>query len=492
MFYKIFSFSNVTLVVALLLSAIAAWYSIIGLTAIFAAAVIPIIIMGSALELAKVVTTIWLRKYWHQCSYLLKTYLVMAVILLAFLTSMGIFGFLSKAHTDQNLVSGDVQSKLNIYDEKIKTAKENIEANRKQLKQMDEAVDQVMARSTTEEGATKANNIRKSQQRDRSALAKDIEAQQKIITQLNDEAAPIRAEIRKVEAEVGPIKYIAALIYGDDPDQNLLERAVRWVIIILVIVFDPLALMLVIAANQSKEWDRKILEDKLAMNIVAEPPNVALRPFTQEEVNALDGIKEKVDSVDDVVPPTEKPQEIDKFAYLKKPFAHFKNLKPMVAKPEENPSKGVVDTTPDFEGVKINNEWVQTGPKLEKKPYVVDENNYVAYDNRHMPMAVFKELYPELALQEDENVGVTKFGTEFPREARTGETFVRVDAFPNRAYKFNGTRWIEINKKLTDIHLTNEYLEFLVEKIANGEYDIEILSENEQQMVEDYIKKQQG
>ena len=120
--------SNLTLLVALSLSTVAAYYSIIGLTAIFAGAVIPIIVMGSILEVGKICTTVWLRKYWSRAGWILKSYLVPAVILLAFLTSMGIFGFLSKAHSDQNLVSGDVQAKLSIIDEKIKTAKDNIES----------------------------------------------------------------------------------------------------------------------------------------------------------------------------------------------------------------------------------------------------------------------------------------------------------------------------------------------------------------------------
>jgi hypothetical protein len=210
--------------------------------------------MGGSLELGKVTAAVWLKNNWHRASLQFKLYLLPAVTLLMFITSMGIFGFLSKAHNDQNLVSGDVQSKISIYDEKIKTAKENIEADRKQIKQMDDAVDQVMARSTTEGGADKSNTIRRSQARDRASLAKDIEANQKIISQLNDQAAPIRAEVRKVEAEVGPIKYIAKLIYGDNPDANILEKAVVWVIITIVAVFDPLALVLILAAQQSIRW----------------------------------------------------------------------------------------------------------------------------------------------------------------------------------------------------------------------------------------------
>jgi hypothetical protein len=249
------------LISGLSISAVAVYYSVAGLVSIFAAAVIPIIVMGVALEISKLIATIWLKLNWQRAPIFIKTYMTVAVAILMIITSMGIFGFLSKAHSDQSLVSGDVQSKIAIYDEKIKTAKENIEANRKQLKQMDEAVDQVMGRSTDEKGADKANAIRKSQQRDRSALAKDIEANQKLIASLNDQAAPIRAEVRKVEAEVGPIKYIAAFVYGDNPDANVLEKAVTWVIIIIVSVFDPLAVILLLASQYSFQWFRKQEEE---------------------------------------------------------------------------------------------------------------------------------------------------------------------------------------------------------------------------------------
>ena len=260
----------ITLLTALLLSAVAAYFSIAGLMAIFSSAVIPIAVMGGTLELAKIVTASWLYRNWKTAPLLFRYYLVSSTIILSLITSLGIFGYLSKAHNDQNLVSGDVQSKIAIYDEKIKTARENIEANRKQLKQMDEAVDQVMGRSTDEKGADKAVSVRRNQSRDRNALAKDIEANQKLIATLNDEAAPIRAEVRKVEAEVGPIKYIAALIYTEQT-VDVLEKAVRWVIIALVIVFDPLAILLLIAANMS-------LRNLHANSVSATPLSVSQTP----------------------------------------------------------------------------------------------------------------------------------------------------------------------------------------------------------------------
>ena len=246
----------------LTISAVAIWYSVAGLVSIFAAAMIPIIVMGVVLEVSKLIATVWLKINWNRAPIFIRTYLLVAIAILMVITSMGIFGFLSKAHSDQSLVSGDVQAKIAIYDEKIKTERENIEANRKALKQMDEAVDQSMARSTTEQGANRSVNIRQSQARERTRLQNEITASQKKIAGLNEERAPIAAEVRKVEAEVGPIKYIAAFIYDSNPDANLLEKAVTWVIIIIVSVFDPLAVILLLASQYSFQWFRTAREEE--------------------------------------------------------------------------------------------------------------------------------------------------------------------------------------------------------------------------------------
>jgi hypothetical protein len=266
---KIFSLSTLALITALTLSGIAAWYSVVGLTAIFAAAVIPIIIMGGSLEVAKVVTTVWLHRYWDKCKWAMKTYLTGAVIVLAVVTSMGIFGFLSKAHMDQGIPTGDVAAQISLLDEKIniqkeliKSERENIESARRALSQLDAQVSARLDRGTSEASAERSVQIRAAQRRDRQAYTKEIdEAQARIeksnatIQQLSIEKAPLASQYRKIEAEVGPIKYIAALIYGDNPDNATLERAVRWVIILLIFVFDPLALMLVIAAISSYKWE---------------------------------------------------------------------------------------------------------------------------------------------------------------------------------------------------------------------------------------------
>ena len=251
-----------TLLSGLSISAVAVYYSVAGLVSIFAAAAIPIMIMGVALEVSKLVATVWLKLNWSRAPRLIRTYLFTAIAILMIITSMGIFGYLSKAHLDQAVPTGDVADKVALIDEKIKTQKENIDASRKALKQMDESVDQVMARSADEKGADKAAALRRGQARERSQLQNDISKAQKEISVLNDERAPIAKELRKVEAEVGPIKYIAALLYGDNPDQNILEKSVRAVIIIIVLVFDPLAVILLLASQYSFMWFRKAEEEE--------------------------------------------------------------------------------------------------------------------------------------------------------------------------------------------------------------------------------------
>jgi hypothetical protein len=326
------------LLTGLTISAVAIYYSVVGLTAIFSAAAIPIIIMGSALEVGKLVCASWLKANWERAPRFMKYYMVTAVIVLMLITSMGIFGFLSKAHNDQTLVSGDVGSKIAVYDEKIRTAKDNIEADRKQLKQMDEAVDQIMGRSSDEKGADKANAVRKSQQRDRQAIAKDIEANQKAIAQLNDEAAPIRAEVRKVEAEVGPIKYIAAFIYGTAPDESMLERAVTWIIILIVVVFDPLAVIMLLAAQMTFSWKKEKEEESLE-----EMPVVS----TQADEILKQGVTN--------------------------------------SNPLDNTS-----LTTDFEGVREpGGEWIQTGPEFEvakKEPEIEYQFIEEFHEEDHPPV----------------------------------------------------------------------------------------------------------
>ena len=326
----------------LTISSVAIWYSVAGLVSIFAAATIPIIVMGVVLEISKLIATVWLKLNWQRSPIFIRTYLLVAIAILMVITSMGIFGFLSKAHSDAGLVSGDVQAKIAVYDEKIKTAKENIDANRKALKQMDESVDLVMGRSTDEKGADKAVALRRSQQKERGRLIAEIETYQKTVTSLNEQRAPVAAEVRKVEAEVGPIKYIAAFIYGDNPDANVLEKAVTWVIIIIVSVFDPLAVILLIASQYSFQWFRQAKEEELVTP--ADGPNDD--PLPEDQIEQIKEIESN-----DPHPPgwmfdksTEEKSILEQHPYLNQPFAHFENLQPIVHKPE-NKEEEIVEET---------------------------------------------------------------------------------------------------------------------------------------------------
>jgi len=294
------TFTILLLLSGLTLSAVAIYYSVIGLTSIFSAAFWPIVVMGTTLEVSKLVAASWLKSYWTQIPRMMKLYMTTAVIVLMIITSMGIFGFLSKAHSDQTLVSGDVQSKIAIYDEKIKTAKDNIDANRKALKQMDEAVDQVMGRSSDEKGAEKAVAIRRGQQKERTRLQSEITAEQKVIASLSEERAPIAAEVRKVEAEVGPIKYIAAFIYGDNPDANILEKAVTWVIVIIVAVFDPLAVLMLLGAQMTLQWRREQLEGTPKETTEVITPEPVVVPTVVAANDDIDVVAEANDKIAEI------------------------------------------------------------------------------------------------------------------------------------------------------------------------------------------------
>ena len=523
MFKKYTSFSNLTLLVALSLSTVAAYYSIIGLTAIFAGAVIPVIIMGSILEVGKITTTVWLRKYWNRAGWVIKLYLVPAVIALALLTSMGIFGFLSKAHMDSGIISGDAVAKVSIFDEKIKTAKDNIDANRKVLKQMDESVDQIMGRSTSETGADKAVAVRRSQQKERARIIAEIQAEQKTISQLSEERAPLAAEVRKVEAEVGPIKYIAALIYGDNADANMLEAAVRWMIILLVVVFDPLAIALVLAANQSKEWDKEEPEEKVVEDEYKTP-----LPTPEEVGPDIDEGNRLIDELEKEVPETILPEVKAKPMKFNDPgehpadFIEYEEPAPEVRieDPEieclkcgtvlvDAPGIGmccpnlqcgvevVEEAAPEIETVKVESMIITENVTIESKenkPFE-EHGDYVVYEGKHMHRDALKGMKPELfRLTADSTTGIkTSFGTDFPKIANKGDIRVRVDVLPNRVYKFDGRKWIEINKEQSDSYLYDqEYIKFLIERIELGEYDIDLLSDAEKQQVEDYLSNQKS
>ena len=430
------------LATALLLSVVAAYYSVAGLTAIFSAATIPVIIMGASLELGKIVATVWLHNNWRRAGIVFKLYLIPAVAFLMLLTSMGIFGYLSKAHSDQSLVSGDSMARVAIYDEKIKISRENIDANRKALRQMDEAVDQVMARSSDEKGADKAVALRRGQQRERARLLLEIEGEQKKITALNEERAPLAAEFRKIEADVGPIKYIAALVYGDNTDSTVLERAVRLVIIMIVLVFDPLALTLILAANKQFEWVRA---GAGAWHRPAYEPDDG--PLTPEQVQHIQDSAPQPVTVDE----DEVAQGRSKAAMIAWKLDHpddtWKHQRALL-------HQGKIDRLP----------W-------DQPPYTTSE---LGLEPDHVPGAGT----------------VQGFGSAFPETAQKGDMFVRLDYLPSRLFKYNGSKWVEVDKKLTDQYSYQQgYIDWLIQQLDAGTYDAEWLTDSERDEIAQRLAK---
>lgn len=268
---------------AFVLSGTAIYYSVLGLMAIFSTAPVPIAIMGTSLEVTKLVVASWLYRNWKEVPLLLKTYFTLAVMILMFITSIGIYGFLSKAHLDQGIPTGDVVSKVALYDEKIKTEEITIANARKTLAQLDSQVDQFMSRTTTEKGVASSVTVRARQKKERQTLVAEIQQSQKVLAKLREDRIPVAAELRKVEAEVGPIKYIAQL-FSDKQDESTLEAAVRGMTLLIVAVFDPLAVLLLIAANWSLLRREKPMLEKFIKTKAKDKKSKEVQLDIQEEV----------------------------------------------------------------------------------------------------------------------------------------------------------------------------------------------------------------
>ena len=249
----------ITFISAISISLIAAGYSILGLATLFAGAYVPIIAMGSALEVGKLVAASWLYHNWRRnIPKSLKTYLFTSIIVLVFITSVGIFGFLSKAHLDQVKPTAGNTEQIALIDKKIKQEEKIIERAEKTLAQLDKALDVYIDKEYVSKGLKERNK----QKEERDLLNKSIDEAMEKIANLNNSKSSINIEQLKLEADVGPLKYVAELIYGDNAKDHF-DSAVRIIILILIFVFDPLAVLLLIAANISlNQWRDKRDEKK--------------------------------------------------------------------------------------------------------------------------------------------------------------------------------------------------------------------------------------
>ena len=239
-------FGLVTLIVALSISAVAAYYSIVGLMAIFSAAAFSIAVMGVVLEIGKLVTASWLYQNWKTVPKVLKYYLTSAVVILMFITSMGIFGYLSKSHIDAGTNTSQVTVKLDRVNSRIASEQKVIDRAERQLENLDKALERYVELGAVSKGLDR----REKQEEEREKLTSMVNKSQLKIDEYLDEKSKYELEIKNFEVEVGPLKYISALVYGDKA-LDYLDKAVRAVILILVFVFDPLAVLLVVAANIS-------------------------------------------------------------------------------------------------------------------------------------------------------------------------------------------------------------------------------------------------
>ena len=247
-------FIALLLLSALAVSTVAGYFSIVGLMAIFPAAAEPILAMGIVLEIAKLVTASWLYRYWSKTALAMKTYFTLAVIILSVITSMGIFGFLSKAHLEHSVSTGDNSLQIARLDRRIETEQRRIADAETVLAQLDNTV-QTLIDYDRIRGDDGAIATRENQAAEREQLNASIDSAISSIDALSEEKLVLDTEQLLIEVEVGPLLYVAEMIYGDT-EKETLDKTVRFVIILLILVFDPLAILLVVAANMSLKEHR--------------------------------------------------------------------------------------------------------------------------------------------------------------------------------------------------------------------------------------------
>lgn len=277
--------NKLAFVTSIVIATVAAYFSIVGLSTIFYGAFWSVVIMASTLEVGKLVTAAWLHLEWEKVSIPIRTYLSSAVVVLMLITSMGIFGYLSKAHLEQETKTSNVQVELATVEQRILTESKRLLAIDTQLEALDRALDEYIERGFV----TRGLNARKEQKPERDELESGREEINNVINALQEKALVLRRENIVLESEIGAIKYIAELVYGDEA-KDYYDKAVRAVILSLVFVFDPLAVVLLIASTKAiatrkvqtlqtvKTKEVLIMEDIKEEDIPLQPKSKPLRP----------------------------------------------------------------------------------------------------------------------------------------------------------------------------------------------------------------------
>jgi hypothetical protein len=269
-------FGLLTLLVALAISTVAAYYSIVGLMAIFAGATTAIAIMGIVLEIGKLICASWTFTNWKSCPVIMRSYFIIAVVILMLITSLGIFGFLSRAHIQQSSPTGLLVERIERIDLKINQRQTQISRYQGRLDTLDQALQRYIELGAISKGLRKIGEM----DNETKLLKTKIEGLENEIDDLTDEKYERKTKLNLAEVEVGPIRYVASMLY-DDVSESQLEQAVRWIIVLLIFVFDPLAVVLVIAANISLRDYRR--ERKMATKTVTVMPDLSDKEIIDKE-----------------------------------------------------------------------------------------------------------------------------------------------------------------------------------------------------------------
>ena len=466
---------------AISISGVAAYYSIAGLTAIFSGAVIPIIIMGGVLEFGKIITTVWLHQNWNRVNFLVKWYLAIAVILLMFITSMGIYGYLSKSHIETTSSVGDNTLLIEQIDQNLAVEQQRIRDNQAVIKQMDDAVNGLLSGSAsnatkdnnrTATLATQATKLRDSQKRDRESANKTIDETNKRIQDLNAQKLKLNQAQLKVEAEVGPIKYIAQLIYGDNIDKSLLERAVRWVIIFIVAVFDPLAVSLVLGATMGISGSRREQDeqtDEIAKEVIVEVPvEKIVTVYNNDAIIRAEALQEEVEELRN-----REPEVIERVITQAVPIYRDNIIEKIVEVPTVTTLEKIVEVPVETIVERVVEVPVEVIHEVEK---IVDNTDSktlmdltVALDqllkeidikNREIhQLKAEREMFREEAEGIDARSYLLDIDTDiishqFPTNPYNGQLFI-INTQPNNLYKWNGTEWIVVDKQQNTSYTEN-------------------------------------
>jgi hypothetical protein len=502
----------IALLTAISISSVAAYYSIYGLTAIFSGVFWPIVIMGGVLEVGKIVTTVWLHTYWHSLKFFLKLYMSVAVVVLMFITSMGIFGFLSRAHIEVTSQAGNGDLLIKQVDLGIAAEQKQIEDARAVITQMDNAVTGLLTGGAS--NATRDNNrtaqltqqaskLREQQKKERETLTKSIAESNKRIVDLNKEKLRLQQEDLKIQAEVGPIKYIAQLIYDDElPGQSILEKAVRWVIIIIVAVFDPLAVCMVLGVTMVINRRREEQAELQAITEAQTEANTIIKEverIVEVPVDRIVEVEVPIETIREVIKEVEVPVEV--IREVEVPIEVIREIE--IVKEIEVPVEVIRTVEVKVEDTaklaELESEIKSLLEELESKDKQLAERVAIEEDTIDSPAetqtstaSILPDLEAALAVRADRDGPDIKvhFGTDFPLSPSLGELFLRLDINPSILYKYNGRKWIQVDKNRNDSYaFDEEVIAMTIDRLERGLLDYDELTNSEQAGIAPYYKK---